>query len=343
MPHTISRDPRGSQAQIGFKAESQYGTAVVVDTFLPAVHPIGLKPRIGQLQSNARVPGRISRRHSGDVHFNEGGDGTITFELTRENLLEWFKWATGDAPSSAAQGGTAAYLHTYEKNMAAAAMNVAGSSMTIQVGIPFRSGAVEPFTFAGCKCMGWSLSCAPNEIAQVSFNIDSNSCVHTTDLATPTYPATHMPFAWRDAAVVKRAGAMLVGVNNVSFNVENGLSGVDRKQFNGTGKYAEPMLSGEPTATIEIEIEPDDLAKTYDDWVSNTGRAWVIEFVSPTAAATGYYYTFRVTVPDGYIQGEPPEVTGDELVTHNLTIAANDNGTDPLYKVEFINLQTSVA
>lgn len=76
--------------------------------------------------------------------------------------------------------------------------------------------------------------------------------------------------------------------------------------------------------------------------MSNTGRAWVIEFVSATAAATGYYYTLRLTIADGYIQGEPPEVGGDELVTHSLTIEANDNGTDPLYKLEVINLETSI-
>lgn len=342
MAHTIQRDPRGSQAQLGYKVEATYGTAETVDKFLPAVMPIGLKPRVGVMQSAARVPGRISRRLSSDVHYQEGAEGDVVLELTRSNLLEWFRWATGDAPTSAAQGGTTAYLHTFEKNMAAAAMNVAGSAMTIQVGIPFRGGAVEPFTFSGCKCMGWSLACQPNETAQVTFTVDANGATHATDLATPTYPATHVPFSWRDAAVVKRAGTALVGVNSMSFADKSGLTSVDRKQFDGTAKYAEPMLSGEPTATLQIEIEPSDLAQTYDDWVTNTGSAWVVEFVSPTLAAAGYYYTFRVTIPDGYIQGEPPEVNSEELLTHSLTVEANDNGTDPLYTVEIINLETSV-
>lgn len=342
MTHTITRDPRGSQAQLGYKVESAYGTAVTVDSFVAAVPPIGLKPRVGMMSSTARVPGRISKPLSSDVHFNEGGDGAITLEVTRSDMLKWWRWATGDAPSSAAQGGTAAYLHTFEKNMAAAMMNAAGTAMTMQVGIPMRSGAVEPFTFAGCKCMSWSVACQPNETLKATFNVDSNSSPHTTDLATPTYPATHVPFSWFDQAIVKRAGTALPGVNSVTFSVDNGLTGSDRKQFDGTGKYAEPMLSGEPSAQIELEIEPSDLSLTYDDWMSNTGRAWVIEFVSPTLAAVGYYYTFRITIADGYLQGDPPEVSGEDLLTHKLTILANDNGTDPLYKIEIINLETTV-
>jgi len=342
MAHTITRDSRGSQAQLGYKVETTYGAAAVVDSFLPTVPPIGLKPRVGMMSSAARVPGRISRLISSDVHYDEGGEGTLTLEATQADMLEFLRWAIGDAPTSAAQGGTAAYLHTFEKNLAAAAMSIAGTAMTIQTGVPMRGGAVEPFTFSGCKCMSWGLNCSPGEIAQLEFTIDAQSAVHTVDLATPTYPAKHAPFSWRDAAVVKRAGTALPGVNSVAFTAENGLTGSDRKQFDGTAKYAEPKLSGEPSATLALEIEPSNLALTYDDWASNTGRAWIVEFVSPTAAAAGYYYTFRITIPDGYIQGEPPEVNSEELLTHSLNIQANDNGTDPLYKVEVISLEASI-
>ena len=339
MAHTITRTARGSDAQLGYKVESVYGTPETVDTFMPVVLPIGLKPRIGMMQSAARIPGRISRNTGGDVHYNEGGEGAVTLELATSGMLEWLRWATGDAPSSAAQGGSAAYLHTFEKNIGAAAMSIAGTAMTIQVGIPFRTNAVEPFTFSGCKCMSWSLSCEPNAIPQATFNVDSNNSTHTTDLVAPTYAASYDVFSWFDDAVIKRAGSALAGVNRFTFTAENGLSGSDRKQFDGTGQYAEPKLSGEPTAQLELEIEPSDLSKTFDDWVSNTGRAWVVEFVGGIAAST-YHYTFRLTIPDGYIQGEPPEANSEELLTHSLTIAANDNGTDPLYKLEIINLET---
>ena len=340
MAHTISRDSRGFQGQVGYKAETTYGTAATVDTFLPAVLPIGLAPRIGVLESQARVPGYISVPVKRNIHYDAGGEGALTFELTRADRRELGRWAMGDAPTSAAQGGTAAYLHTFEFNAAAAAHNITGTSLTIQTGVPMSGGGVEPFTFAGCTCTSWEVGCESDGIANVTFNVDAQSAIHTTDLATPTYPATHVPFTWRSEPVIKRAGSALAGVRTAKFTVDNGLV-TDRHLWDGTGKPARPKLNGSPAAQLELEIEPSDLTLTYDDWATNTGRAWIMEFVG-AEAATGYDYTFRVTIADGYIQGEPPTVTGDELLTHSLTILANDNGTDPLYKVEVISLETSV-
>jgi hypothetical protein len=338
MAHTIARDARGSQGQVGYKAESSYGTAVTVDTFLPAVLPIGLIPRIGVLETKARIPGRIAAPSSRNVHYDDGGEGPLTFELTQEDLLVLLKWATGDEPTSAAQGGTAAYLHTYEYNVAAAKMSAAGTSLTIQTGVPMSGGGVEPFTFAGCKCLGFEVSAESDGFGQITFNVDAQSAVHTTDIATPSYPATHVPFSWRSETVVKRAGSALAGVRSAKFSLESGLT-TDRRLWDATGKRAEPKLNSDPVAKLELEIEPSDLSLTYDDWASNTSRAWIMEFVG-AEAATGYDYTFRVTIADGYIQGEPPSVSGEELLTHNLTIQANDNGTAPLFKIECINLAT---
>lgn len=340
MAHTIARTARGADGQVGFKVESAYGTASTVDDFLPAVLPIGLIPRIGVLETKARIPGRIAAPSSRNVHYDDGGEGPLTFELTQEDLLPLIQWATGDAPVSAIQGGTAAYLHTFEYNIAAAKMNLAGANMTFQTGVPMAGGGVEPFTFAGCKCMGFEVAAESDGFATITFNVDAQSAVHTTDIATPSYPATHVPFSWRSETVVKQAGTALAGVRSAKFTVEHGLT-TDRRLWDATGKRAEPKLNSDPVAKLELEIEPNDLTKTYDDWAANTTRAYIMEFVG-AEAATGYDYTFRVTIASGLIQGEPPSVSGEELLTHNLTILANDNGTDPLFKIECINLATSV-
>ena len=340
MAHTITRDARGSQGQVGFKAEATYGTAETVDTFLPAVLPIGLKPRIGVLETKARIPGRIAAPSSRNVNYDDGGEGTLTFELTRSDMLDLLKFGIGDDPVSAAQGGTAAYLHTFEYNVAAAKMDAAAVAMTFQTGVPMYGGTVEPFTFSGCVCTGFEVSAESDGFAQIAYNVEAQKCVHTVDLAAPSYPATHVPFSWRSETVVKRAGSALAGVRSAKFSLESGLT-TDRRLWDATGLKARPKLNGDPVAKLELEIEPSDLSLTYDDWASNTGRAWIMEFVG-AEAATGYDYTFRVTIADGYIQGEPPEVSSDELLTHSLTIQANDNGTDPLFKVEVISLETDV-
>ena len=338
MAHTIARDARGSQGQVGFKAEAEYGTAVVVDEFLPAVMPIGLIPRVGVIETSARIPGRIASPTSRNVNYDDGGEGTLTFELARDDMLGLWQWAMQDAPETAQQDATAAYLHTLEYNIAAA--KAAVNSLTIQTGVPFLGGAVEPFTFAGCVCSGFEVTAEENGMAQAAFNVTAQSAVHTTDLVTPTYPAAHVPFTWRSETLVKRAGSALAGVRSASFSLESGLT-FDRSLWDGTGKRARPKLNTDPVAQLTLQVEPSDLSLTFDDWMTNTGRAWIVEFTGANIAST-YDYTFRITIADGYIQGDPPQDDSEELLSHGLTIRADDNGTDPLFKLEIMSTETTV-
>ncbi len=343
MAHTITRSSRGADAQFGYAVESSYGTVVSpVTSFLPVTSGgIQLRPRTGVLESAGRIPGRISDPANLAIVYDDGGEGSLAFELLRSDMLKLWRWAIGHNATPAQQGATAAYLTTFEKDVSSSQMNGTGTSLTIQTGVPMRTGAVEPFTFDGCKCPGWEMSCDAGAIATVTFNVESASCVHDVDLATPTYSATYAPLGWYSASVVKRAGSALDGVRSVKFATENGISGSDYKLFDGTGLRAEPVLQSNISAVLDLEIEPSDLSKTYDDWRSNTPRAWVVELVGATIAST-YKYTWRLTIPEGYIQGEPPVPGGDEAVTHALTIKANDNGTDPLYTLEVMETASTI-
>lgn len=343
MAHTITRTPRGADAQFGYEVETTYGTKVVpVTNFLSAASGgIGLKPRLGIIESAGRIPGRISGPAANSIVYDNGGEGSLTFELQRANMLKLWRWAIGHNATPAQQGATAAYLTTFEKDVDSAPMDDTGCLLTMQTGVPFRDGGVEPFTFTSCMCPGWEMSCESGGIATVTFNVDAQSAKHDTDLATPSYPSEYIPLGWYSASVVKRAGSALPGVRSAKFSAENSLTGEDYGLFDGTGLRARPRLNDKVGGTLELEIEPSDLALTYDDWVSNTPRAWVLEFVGATIETT-YKYTWRLTIPEGYIQGEPPVAGGDEAVTHSLTIKANDNGTDPLYKLEVIEVAITI-
>ena len=343
MAHTITRSARGADAQFGFAVETTYGTAVTpVTEFLAATSGgIALKPRIGVIESAGRIPGRISDPADNAIVYDNGGDGSLTFELLRKDMLPLWRWAIGHNATPIVQGATSAYKTTFEKDVDSSLMTATGTALTIQTGVPFRDGGVEPFTFAGCKCIGWEMGCESGGIATVTFNVDAKSHAHAVDLATPTYPAEYVPLGWYSASVVKRAGTVLPGVKSVKFTAENGLSGEDYGLFDGSGERAEPKISANVSGMLELEIEPSSLALTFDDWVSNTPRAWVVEFVG-ALIATGYYYTWTLTIPEGYIQGEPPVAQGDELVTHSLSIKANDNGTDPLYSLAVTETATTI-
>lgn len=343
MTHTISRSPRGSDAQFGYEVETSWGTQVTpVTNFLPTTAGgIGIVKRDGRIASAGRIPGRTTRIAAYDVMYDNGGEGSITMELLRDNMLKLWRWAIGHNPTPAQQAATIAYLTTFNKSASTGAMDATGSSLSIQVGIPLRGGGVEPFDYIGCKCPGWQMSCDAGGIATVTFDVDAVASQNTDDLAVPSYPATYVPLGWYSAAVVKRAGSALPGVNSVSFKTENGISGEGRKQWDGTGKYATPIFAKDMSAELQLEIEPSSLALTYDDWVSNTPRAWVVELVGANIASS-YFYTWRLTIANGYIKGDPPKAGGDDVVTHGLTIEAVDDGTNPLYKLEVMETATTI-
>ncbi len=337
MAHTVTRLPRGADGQLGYKVESTHGTAVTVDEFRRHILPLGIKPRIGRYKSEAFVPGLHTRYISGDVMYNDGGEGQVKVELTRLDMLELLRWAVGGTPTSAAQGGTNAYLHTFEPG----SMSAAGTSLTIQEGIPSYAGVVEPFTFAGCKCKSFELSGEPDSIVVFTADVDAQSYSHATDLETPTYPATHVPWVWTNAAVVKRAGSALAAVKSWKFSCDNGLK-ADGRYFDGTGKRFEPREDAYREPTLELDVDLADLSLTFDDMASDTGRAWVVEYVG-ALADTGYYYTFRLTIPAGYIVSDPPGAdSAEEPAGSTLTIEARDNGTDAPYKIEVISTETAV-
>ena len=234
-------------------------------------------------------------------------------------------------------GPSTAYLQTYQPG---AMTDANKTSLTIQTGVPLYSGAVEPFTFAGCVCKGWSAACSPGEMLEVTFDIDAQLHQHTTDLAAPSYSAAAL-FNWTQAPNVKLTGATLAGVRGFSVAVENGLN-VDRLLLDGTGKRARPVESALRSCILELEVEPTDLTKTWDDMVTDTGRVWVVELVSTQAIETTYYYTWRLTIPEGHLVGDPIDVGGPDEVLQTVRIEALDNGTDPLYKLEVQSTDTAI-
>lgn len=343
MAHTIQRSPRGADAQFGFAVETAYGTQVTPATnFLAATSGgIDLVPRDGRIRSNARRPGQLTDSVLTDIVYDNGGEGSLSFELQRSNMLKLWRWAIGHNATPAQQGASTAYKTTFLKDVASSPMNGVGSSLSIQIGVPMRTGAVEPFDFIGCKCTGWNMECDAGGIATVTFDVDAHSAIHTTDLVAPTYPAEYVPLGWHSAAVVKRAGVMLPGVRNVKFATENGLTGDDRKLFDASGHYAEPKFDKPLSASLDLEVEPEDLALTYDDWRSNTPREWTVEFIGGNIALT-YFYSWILTIPAGVIQGDPPKPNGDEMVTHPLNIRAGYDGVNAVYKLDVIETAAAI-
>ena len=337
MAHTVTRLPRGADAQLGYKVESVHGTPVTVDSFIRHIPPTGLKPRIGRFESAAAVPGLVTRQSSGDVLYNDGGEGSLAFEVTRKGIGKLLGWMVGGTPGATQQGGTTAYLHTFEPG----SMQAAGTSLTIQEGLVTYAGAIEPVTYAGCKCASFELSGDPSSIVTASCEVDAQSYTHATDLAAYSAPAEHVPYVWTNAAVVKRATAALPAVRSWKFSCANSIAS-DTRYMDGTGKRIEAVEAAYRDVKLELDVDLADLSKTFDDMVSDTGRAWVVEYVGGVADSA-YSYTLRITIPDGYIVSDPPEgAPADGPSTQSIVVEARSNGTNLPYKIEVIDVSATL-
>ena len=342
MAHTITRLPRGDQAQFGIGVEASYGAVQTIGTFfrIPA-GGFGVKMSGDdaiRFRSAGLVPGLISAPSLGDVmNPSPTGEGPVNLEVTRKGMLKLFDWMHGGTtPTPAQQGATTAYLTTFEPGL----MTAAGKSLTMQGGVPGRDGVVEPWTFVGCKCTGYEVTGDVGGFVTLQADVLAQLAQHTTDLATYTAPAEYIPYHWTHAGVVKRAGAAIAGAKSWKFKVDNGLTGADRKLLDATGKIAEPVESSPRSGQLDIEMEWAGNT-LYDLWAADTGSAFVVEYVG-AIIATIYPYTLRLTIPDGHIIGEPPVVDGAEMVSSTVSVEARSNGTNLPWKWEIIETATTV-
>jgi len=337
MAHTLTRLPRGSDSQFGFKKESIYGTAVVVDKFLEAFS-LGLVPNPRPIEPKGWKPGLRGKRHDADIAWVDGGAGAIGLEVPRAGSLGLWQAAFGGSNTCAIQGAGPAYLATFSPG----AFTVAnGCSLTMQLGVPMSDGTVEPHTYSGCFIPSWKVSCEAGGILEATFDVVAKAFSHTADLAVPTYAAAPTYFAWPMQPNVKRAGTTLPGVRSASVSVESGLN-TERRLWDGAGAMALPLETELRSCTLELEVEPTSMAINWDDIADGTMRAWVVELVGTTAIAATYYPTYRLTIAAGKVIGDPISVDGPDEVLQKLTIEARDNGTDPLYKLEIMTTDTTI-
>jgi len=103
MAHTLTRLPRGSDSQFGFKKESIYGTAVVVDKFLEAFS-LGLVPNPRPIEPKGWKPGLRGKRHDAYIAWVDGGAGAIGLEVPRAGSLGLWQAAFGGSNTCAIQG-----------------------------------------------------------------------------------------------------------------------------------------------------------------------------------------------------------------------------------------------
>lgn len=255
----------GLNAQLGFVAESTYGTAVTVTKFLELVSESlqrnieripsrGLKAGRRVLLSSQWAPGKISVAGEIDLELSNVGQGLL-----------WLH-----AMGTSGTTGSGPYVHTYS------AADLQALYMTMQVGKPFIGGTVQALTYTGCKIAGWEVSATAGEIAMVKFKILAQNESTAIGLATASYPATYAPMTFVHG--VLSLGGTPTDVRDVKVTGDNGLKD-DRYFVKGSGLRSQPIESTWRNYTWEATLDWANLTD-YNRFVLGTEAALTLTFTN---------------------------------------------------------------
>lgn len=294
----------GIDAQIGFVAESSFGTFAVPTKFAEFTSE-SLKFERERINSKGIKAGRRTlnrwaqgvQRVNGDIELEMGPVGTGTL----------LKHAFGGSQTT----GAGPYVHTLTPG------SLDDKSLTIQVGRPDIGGVVRAFSYLGCSITGFELSCKVNEYLMGKFSIYGTDEVTSESLATASYPAGWSPFVFTEG-VLSIAGSSY-DVTQLSLGAKNGQK-VDRHFIRASGHKPKIALESEQreySGTLTSDFI--DLT-AYNRFKNGTEAALVLTF---TSGANILEITTNVR-----FDGETPNIGGIEIPEQSLPFVCVSSTSD---------------
>jgi hypothetical protein len=323
----------GLNSQLGYKAETTWGTAVTVDRFaefdseslkldIERVEHMGLRPTRRVLGANNWQPSRKSV--SGDIE---------KVIQTKGDAL-WFAHALGAVATTTPSGGSTSRSHKCTVGA------IDGKGLTIQVGRTSTDGTTRAFTYAGCKIPSWEISGEENDWLKATFSIDGKSETTATALASASYPTGLSDYVWTQA-VLSIAGSE-VPVKGFSLSGENNLDTERFRLRSTTPAEKLEQLEGNGMREYSGSITADFTDLTaYNRFVNGTMATLTIVYTG--AIIEGVIpYSFTVSCPDIRFDGETPTVGGPEMLEQSLPFkVVDDSEADGPVVITVVNTDTA--
>jgi len=298
----------------GFKEESTWGTAVVVDKWVEFTSET-LERRQNTAVSNGIKAGRRYGGSGRRITRQDAG-GTVNFEVATNKFGTFFKQLLGSV-SSVNTVGTV-WTHTFTPG------TLTGKSMTIQKGIEKPDGTVAPFTYPGAKVVSLDFSNDQDGLLMMAAEFTAKQELTATALAAPTY-TTPTVFSYSEGTL-KKGGVTMASVRSVpSLKIMNNL--LDERYFLGsTGLKAEPLNVPFDTISGALDVEFQNTTDTYDAFAADTQLILVLLYEGAIIEGA-HKFTVQITLNNVRFEGETPKVSGPELVYQNVPFVGLDHAT----------------
>lgn len=295
----------GLAGQMGFVAETSWGTAVTVTRFVPLVDE-SVQTEIDRLESAGTIAGQRvlrSSQWSAGLRRSEGDIGLEVYDKSIGLLLE-------HALGSVTTTGSGPWTMTFTPG------DLQGKGLTVQFGRPNRNGTVVPFTYAGCKVQSWEIAVSAGEIATFGLTVVAKSEVTNVALATAAYASTISPMTFVNGSFT--LGGSSLCVRSAQISGENNQS-TDRVCV-GQNVIDEPREMDLREYAGEVEIEFYDLT-LYNRFLLGTEAALSLQLVSPASCTLTINANVRT-------DGETPNIEGKDLLVHTLSFKCVGTNSD---------------
>lgn len=348
----------GLFAQLGFAAESTYGTAPAIDHFAEFLSE-SLRADLTFLDTAGLRPGIKHKRVTRTVQSRRAAGGDIQLEHASRGMGLLWKMALGSGvvtPAAVTAGVSYRQIHTPG--------DFDGKSLTIQVGRPEAStGTVKPFTYVGCKCTGWEFSVSDNEYAKLGLTFDARD--ELTLATTPASPAlAAISFSQMEifhfgqvvagnfqigGTVTTTSGlASQTGGTNVA-SIVRGITvsgetpmASERFGLGNAGLKAEPKENDIPTITGTLNAEFSTQAELYDLYRSNATTPLRIRFDGSTIAGSPEKNTLEILLPAVKFKSAGANVDGPDILGQEVGFEAYSDGVNAPIQVMLITPESTL-
>ncbi len=291
-------------------------------------------------QADGLAAGRFVELGSQRIVTTQAAAGDLNLNVLTKGFGLMLLHLLGGSVTPVQQAATAAYLQTF------ALGDNGGKSLTIQNGLPQAnsSGTVYPYTFQGCKILSAEFSCAVDGLLTAKITFDSQQVVETQTLAAPSYVTGTWPFHFGIMGV--KLGAFgsegtPLGVRKVTIKLERPQR-IDRFYGNGGGLKSEPLWNGHFNISGSFDVDFVNKTDFADRFAADTSASLIWEFVGPTAIASTYFPTFRIRVPQIFLNGDGQTLDGQDVLTQTYPFVGKFDGANSPVTVEYMSTDTVV-
>lgn len=321
------------ETQAGFKDESTYGTAVVVDRFME-YNSEGIKPVRPRIPYAGLRASQLVARKDRTVPVNKGNAGPVKFNPLSVGFGFWLKHMCGTVATGATADSVTPHTGTLGSHR--------GDSFTFQVNrYDDYSATNRAFTWEGGKVASFELANDVDGLLECTLNMDFENEATGTSLASASYPSGGELFSWAGGAVTLAGSA--TPVTGLKIAVDNGLK-TDRHHLRASTQKKEPLANKLRAITWEMTADFDSMTN-YNRFVSDTApgmfAAIVATWTAPTLVGVSAYPTLVVTVDEGRFDTCDIMVEGEDLITAKMSGIGMYDGTNAPFSIVYTTADTT--